>query len=430
MLRSTHNPLRAACGVVNALNPSRRERARTGENPGAISKADLVVGIPCSGKADSLAHATRQAASALADSFGHLRPVIIACDDLPSETAAAAFLTAETDIPKIYLPSKDTAPGKTATLRLLLQEAVALDPAAVVLVDPDVMSLRPEWLKDLAKPLFGEYELVLPLYMRDKNDGVITNHLAYPLTRALYGRRIRQPLGREFGLSGRLAREFVESRLWDDAVGSHGTSIWVTTLGVANDVPVCQVFLGGPRVHRDATIPRSLEAMVRDIVVTIFRLMRRLEDRWKGVRWSKPTPIFGLDRQEAGDPPPVTIAEEELYERFSEGFVTCAPFYERMFDAEFVSALKTLHAVEYERFDFSGHLWARTVYEFAAASRAATAPIEDLVASFFPLFAGRLASYARITKGMDTRGVEDYLEHQCLILEEAKPYLLERWFGS
>jgi hypothetical protein len=404
--------------------------AHTGEKPGAISKADLVVGIPCSGKADSLAHATRQAASALAASFGHLRPAIIACDDLPSESAAAAFLAAETDIPKIYLPSRGAAPGKMTALRRLLQQAVALDPGAVVLVDPDVISLRPEWVKDLCQPLLEDYELVLPLYLRDKNDGVITNHLAYPLTRALYGWRVRQPLSREFGLSGRLARQFVESRLWEDAVGSYGTGIWLTTLGLAAEAPVCQVFLSGPRIHRDRTTPASLEAMVRDIALTIVRLMRRLEDHWKGVRWSKPTPIFGLDRQEAGDPPPVSISEEELYERFSEGFASCAPFYERVFDEEFVSALKRLHAVGYEHYEFSGHLWARTVYEFAAACQAATAPIEDLMASFFPLFAGRLASYARITKGMETRGVEDYLEHQCLIFEEAKPYLLERWFGS
>ena len=40
-----------------------------------------------------------------------------------------------------------------------------------------------------------------PLYARYKYDGTITNTVTYPLTRALYGHRIRQPIGGDFGVS-------------------------------------------------------------------------------------------------------------------------------------------------------------------------------------------------------------------------------------
>jgi len=49
------------------------------------------------------------------------------------------------------------------------------------------------------------WDHVAPLYVRHRNDGTITNSIAYPLTAALYGTRIRQPIGGDFGFSGRLA---------------------------------------------------------------------------------------------------------------------------------------------------------------------------------------------------------------------------------
>ena len=46
--------------------------------------------------------------------------------------------------------------------------------------------------------LKGGYDFVALLYARYKYDGTITNTVTYPLTRALYGHRIRQPIG-DFG---------------------------------------------------------------------------------------------------------------------------------------------------------------------------------------------------------------------------------------
>ena len=50
-----------------------------------------------------------------------------------------------------------------------------------------------------------------PLYARHKYDGTITNTVTYPLTRALYGHRIRQPIGGDFGVSGDLVRHYLEA---------------------------------------------------------------------------------------------------------------------------------------------------------------------------------------------------------------------------
>ncbi len=68
----------------------------------------------------------------------------------------------------------------------------------------------PEWIELLAGPILkGGYDFVAPLYARYKYDGTITNTVTYPLTRALYGHRIRQPIGGDFGVSGDLVRHYL-----------------------------------------------------------------------------------------------------------------------------------------------------------------------------------------------------------------------------
>ena len=88
-----------------------------------------------------------------------------------------------------------------------LRTAVALDVRACAVVDTDLRSITPEWIARLLGPIVrGEADYVTPMYARHKHDGTITNSVAYPLTRALYGLRIRQPIGGEFGFRADLAR--------------------------------------------------------------------------------------------------------------------------------------------------------------------------------------------------------------------------------
>ena len=85
--------------------------------------------------------------------------------------------------------------------------ARALEVQALVVVDSDLRSIGPEWIELLAGPILkGGFDYVTPLYARHKFDGTITNTVTYPLTRALYGLRIRQPIGGDFGVSGDLVR--------------------------------------------------------------------------------------------------------------------------------------------------------------------------------------------------------------------------------
>jgi hypothetical protein len=87
-------------------------------------------------------------------------------------------------------------------------------------------------------------DLVTPLYARHRLDGTITNSIAFPLTAALYGRRLRQPIGGDFGFSGRLAAHWAAKQVWSTDVARFGVDIWMTTVALCEGFSVCQSVLG------------------------------------------------------------------------------------------------------------------------------------------------------------------------------------------
>ncbi len=128
-----------------------------------------------------------------------------------SSRSCSSVRTRSSQRVSLTYPEIDGVGGKGAALRTIFEIAAALDVQALVVVDSDLRSIVPEWIELLAGPILkGGYDFVAPLYVRHKFDGTITNTVTYPLTRALYGYRIRQPIGGDFGVSGDLVRHYLK----------------------------------------------------------------------------------------------------------------------------------------------------------------------------------------------------------------------------
>jgi glycosyltransferase involved in cell wall biosynthesis len=353
--------------------------------------------------------------------------VLINCDNASKDNTREAFLSVETGVPKIYLSTPEGVQGKGNNFRNLFQKSVDLGAEVIVVVDADLRSITPRWIKNLGEPLLQDYGYVAPIYIRHKYDGTITNHLAYPFSRALYGRRIRQPIGGDFGFSGKMAKIFLESDLWDDYVSLFGIDIYMTTLAINSGFPVAQAFLGGPKIHRAKDPASSLGPMFVHVISSMFRLMESFQDTWEQVQWSKPTPIFGFGLGETDMPPPVQVNEERLYSELVAGFKKNETLYEQVLAEDVFGKVKEIAGLSYEQFELPPNLWAKIVFDFALAFYQNDTPRDALIQSFVPLYFGRTGSYVRTTQGIQLRAVEDYIEEQCLVFEETKPYLVERW---
>ena len=399
-------------------------------NPDKITRADIVVGIPSYNEADSIAFVIKQVNNGLKEHFKSEDSVIINCDNDSTDDTKGAFLNTPTDVPKIYLSTPPGVRGKGNNFANLFQKVAELDAKALVVVDADLKSITPKWIKCLGEPLLSEYGYVTPIYIRHKYDGTITNNIAYPMSRTLFGRRLRQPIGGDFGVSGEMVKCYLAQGEWPEEVKRFGIDIWMTLLAVNQGVQVCQAFMGCPKIHKAKDPAATLGPMFKDVIGTLFHMMVKYSARWKDIVWSKPTPIFGFGLGDNDMPPPVHVDEEKLYANFRKGFDDWAELWESILSKDVWRKLHEVKDLSRRNFEMPDILWANILFDFAVGYKEETFPRERILESLIPLYFGRTRSFVRSTRGMEIRQAEEFIEDQCLVFEETKSYLVERWFGE
>ena len=276
-----------------------------------LGRADLVVGIPSFNNVRTIAHVARAVQAGLAKFFPAARAVLVNADGRSTDGTPAAFQEAELPDYSMLLtapPVNPVAristpyggiPGKGSALRTVFRAAAELDAKACVVVDADLRSIEPAWMDLLLGPVLAGYDFVSPYYRRHKFDGTITNSLVYPLTRSLYGLRVRQPIGGDFGFSAALFRRFLEQDVWDTDVARFGIDAWMTTTAITGGYRVCQAFLGS-KIHDPKDPGLDLLHMLVQVVASVFDLMDRLEPVWRGIEGSSPVPLFGHGTRRGG----------------------------------------------------------------------------------------------------------------------------------
>jgi glycosyltransferase involved in cell wall biosynthesis len=398
------------------------------ENPQNITSAQMVVAIPSYREAELIAYPTTQAAQGLKRFFGDKQGVIINCDNNSDDGTKEAFFGADTeDVPQIYISTPPGVKGKGNNFNNLFRKVVELGAEAVVVVDADLKSITPQWIKHLGEPLFNEFGYVAPLYVRHKYDGTITNSIAYPLTRALYGRRVRQPIGGDFGFSGELARIYLASPTWTESVSHFGIDIWMTTLAMNNNIPICQAFMGRPKIHKPKDPGSDLGPMFSQVVGTIFDLMVQSAGYWMRVKWSKPTSIYGFGLGEVEMPPPVKVSQEKLAENFRQGMGRYREAWQQILTEPIFAKVEEVANLPAEQFDFPTQTWAKLLFDYAGAYNRKVMDSQQLLDSLIPLYFGKTLSYVRKTERMSVQQAEDFIENECMVFEETKPYLVDHW---
>ena len=310
--------------MESALLPAEAHRAVD-----TIRHADIVIGIPSYNNARTIAHVVRAVYAGLAKYFPQLTAVVINSDGGSTDDTRDAVLSARVEDNHLMLVSTPLVaahrlsfpyhgvPGKGSAFRLVFRMAAKLQAKACAVVDSDLRSITPEWIDMLLRPiLFAGYDFVAPYYQRHKYDGTITNSIVYPLTRSLYGVRVRQPIGGEFGISARLIARYVERDDWETDVARYGIDIWMTTVAIAEGFRVCQSFLGA-KLH-DAKDPSSdLSAMLQQVVGSVFMLMEEYQPVWQNRIGSEPAELFGFQFDVGLDPVKVNV--DRMVQTFCRG---------------------------------------------------------------------------------------------------------------
>jgi hypothetical protein len=317
-------------------------------------------------------------------------------------------------------------PGKGSAFRTIFEIARRLEVRACAVVDSDLRSITPGWIELLLGPVLHEgFDYVAPLYLRHKYDGTITNSIVYPLTRALYGRDVRQPIGGDFGFSGRLAAHYLGRPVWDSDVARFGIDIWMTTTALADGFRVCEAFLGA-KIH-DAKDPGAdLAAMFVQVVSSVFDLMHLYRERWESVTAAERVPLFGFPHGVGLEP--IAVDVERMRRIFRQATRDLREVWESALVPADLAAVVAL--ADAEPFRFPDPLWVRVVYGFAAAYSRARLPREQLLRSLVPLYLGRTASFVLEADGSGADDVEQLIRALADEFVAQKPYLRERWRDS
>jgi len=397
------------------------------ENPDRVEKVEIIVGIPSYNEADSISYPTQVASQGLIKYFPDKQSVIINADNRSPDGTKDVFLNTPTEVPKIYISTPEGVTGKGSNLRNLFEATVELQARAVVVVDADLKSITPEWIQYLGEPLFSGFQYVTPIYIRHKYDGSITNHIAYPLLRTLFGLRVRQPIGGDFGFSRRMAQAFLSEKIWNKRIANFGIDIWMTTVAIARRFNVCQTFLGSPKSHRTKDPAKHLGPMFMQVITTIFDLMIDFEYFWKDISTSRPSSIFGFGLGVKENPPPVKVNTDALYKSFISGFDTFGDIWKKILPRTELTEIQKTKKIPKEEFYYRSDLWARILFNYAIAYRNYLIPKEQLIESMIPFYHSRILSFVNKTAHKDTKECEEYFESIVRVFESEKSYLVKRW---
>lgn len=402
-----------------------------------VGSADIVVGIPSFNNARTIGHVVRAVQAGFAKYFPGHKAVLVNSDggsrdgtmDVVRSTRIedqAAILVHHRiePVPVIATPYEGI-PGKGSAFRTIFEIADALNAKACAVVDSDLRSITPEWVELLLKPVLREEsEFVAPLYHRHKFDGTITNSIVYPLTRALYGRRVRQPIGGDFGFSGKLARFYLSKDVWETDVARFGIDIWMTTTAVANEFRISQSYLGA-KIHDTKDPVTDLSAMLYQVVSATFGLMEAYPDVWKKVQGSEPVRTYGF--QYAVGLEHVHVNVDRMLGIFHEGLRNLREIWIAVLGQGDFSEVDSLGSAGPEAFRFPRGLWSRIIYDYALAYHQKRLPAEHLIKSLTPLYLGRTASFVLEMREADQNAAEEEIERLCEEFEKNKEYLLNNW---
>ena len=315
-------------------------------------------------------------------------------------------------------------PGRAEALRTALTLAQRVGARVLVLVEADLVSLTPQWIEQLARPVWeSKADFVAPAYARHRYEGTITNLLLSPIVRALYGRRLRQPLGGQQALSARLIEHLLVHPQWTWS-GREVVDLWVVGTAIADGFSVWETWLGRRRIE-SRTRSTELPAMISETLGAVFALMDRHQDLWREVRGSEPVPAVGDAVLPGTDT--VTVDVERLLAGFRLGLRDLVPIWEHILAADTLGDVLSLDPEGADRFRFPDELWARVVYDFALGHHYAVVHREHLLRSLVPLYLGRTAAFVAATRGRSAEGTEAMIDAVGVAFEQQKPYLTERW---
>jgi glucosylglycerate synthase len=401
-----------------------------------VGEVDILVGLPTHNNAKTVAPVVQAIQAGLLRSFPRERVAIINADggsrDGTPELITGASISDVRHIANVYalrtLHSISTqyasTPESGLALRTILAAAELLRAKACAVISPESVNPEPAWVERLVRPIYSDQaDFVTPMYRRHKFEGLLMRNLLYPMTRAIYGKRVREPYASEFGFSGILASQFLKQDAWNHEVGRTGAEMLLTLSAISGNCRMHQTFLG-TKAHVERGAGDLVPAM-RQTVGTLFWSLDTNFQVWSAIAGSQPISAQGCESDTTLEP--VRVNRKRLYDMFRAGVSELAPVFTPILSAATLAELQRIAGLPEDDFRYPAELWVKTAYEFAASYHKSPISRDHIIQALAPLYRGRMFTFLVETREASAEQVEQNVESLCQEFERMKPYLLELW---
>ena len=403
----------------------------------SVGEVDLLVGIPTHNNGSTIAHTLQTVEESLRQNFVRERVAILNMDGGSGDETREIFerrserrepshkgLTSLRTIHRISC-EYDRSPSQGLALRDIVAAADLLRARACAIISPATTNLTPSWVANLLRPVYREgLDFVAPLYARSRFQGLLARDLLYPMSRAIFGNRIRELYSDEWGFSGPLATQCLEQDVWHEEAIRARPEAWMAIKATGAGMKCGQYFLGPRMVSPAASGPDIVDA-IRQTVGNFFWCMETNQPTWMGRSNPQPIVTFGPEHELSRDGIPPS--QEKTFDLFRSGVNELEPILASILARDTHAQIKAISLTDRARFHFAGELWVRTLYEFAASYHHAVLNRAHLVQALVPLYRGRLYSFLQEHVNSSPDEMEAGSEVLCQEFERQKPYLLERW---
>lgn len=408
-----------------------------------IGAADLVIGLPSYNNPQRTAQVAQIALQGAQTYFPDHRTVLINADagrSRQTRQAVLALAHGNGHSPNIVSGRYEGQLGQGSATAALIDAALALDAAAIVILDSATDSISPEWVAGLAHlVLENKADLVLPRYRQWLLPEAQLNDLvAYPLFRALWGKSLRHVVAADFAISPALATTMLDEDVWGTSAATFGLMPWLATFGLTHNWRLAQSALSekclgcntGQNDVRTRT-PVLETARFRqqfcDVVAKIFRLMYPYRRQWQAVTQFQSLPTltrFAATNYAQPWPEPDV---SRLLDKLPLGWMEFRRLWQQILTPDNLTQLEALATLPPDLFYFPADLWARIVYDFAVAFNFSETDPTQIVAALLPIYQGRLAAFWQEIAGLALVGREGTVAAQAVEFEETRPYLKKQW---
>ncbi len=384
-----------------------QEAAEVTFEPERVEDPELMVGIPSLNEEETIANVVEQVAGGLEKYYPERRAVIVNVDNASTDNTRSEFLNAESlHCSKVYISTEEGKKGKGRNFHNLFEYVSLEEPEAVVVVDADLTSIRPEWMIKFFNPILeAGCDFVTPYYKRHPYDGTITNNLCYPITYAVNKYNVRQPIGGDFAFAGEMGKYWLQEN-WYECTMQYGIDIFQTTTSIYKGGKIGITHLG-KKAHKPSA--PNLLPMFQEVCESLFNLLD--DDRHIWAKFSgeirEPDRYFPPVGNDA-EFPDLTVDTEAIALRIEDTYDDYGDYLSLFLEPAL--AKKVITMIEKQNYELHSDIWVEIL--LAAMKSYLENRDKKIIQGLLPVYFLRQISFIRKTRDLPPARCEEMFHEQ------------------